>query len=174
MPELPEVETIKRVLEPQIKGSRITNILLENQQVISYPAVDQFCESLTGQMIFSMSRRGKYLLIQMDSGDRVVLHLRMTGCLLVTLPDYPVQKHTHIKFALDNGRELRFIDTRRFGRLWLISKDEEDTYSGIHKLGLEPFDEKLTAEYLKIHFGKRKKEIKGCLLEQGVIAGSHR
>lgn len=171
MPELPEVETIKRVLEPQIKRSRITNILLKNQQVISHPDADQFCGSLTGQMILSMSRRGKYLLIHMESGDRVALHLRMTGSLLVTLPDHPVEKHTHIIFSLDNGRELRFIDTRRFGRFWLISKDEEDTYSGIHKLGLEPFDEKLTAEYLKTHFGKRKKAIKECLLEQGVIAG---
>lgn len=95
----------------------------------------------------------------------------MTGCLLVTPPDYPMEKHTHIIMQLNSKTELRFSDTRRFGRFWLIQSGEEDTYSGIGKLGLEPFDENLTAEYLQSKFGKRKKAIKECLLDQSVVAG---
>ncbi len=171
MPELPEVETIRRVLEPQIRGLEIMNITVEKPEVISHPAAGEFCRLLTGQVIASMSRRGKYLRIHMNSGDNVTLHLRMTGCLLVTPPDYPVEKHTHIAIRLSNGNELRFLDTRRFGRFWLIQDGEADTYSGIDKLGIEPFDTELNAEYLKAHFGKCKKAVKTCLLEQSVIAG---
>ena len=171
MPELPEVETIRRVLEPQIRGLEIMNITVEKPEVISHPAAGEFCRLLTGQVIASMSRRGKYLRIHMNSGDNVTLHLRMTGCLLVTPPDYPVEKHTHIAIRLSNCNELRFLDTRRFGRFWLIQDGEADTYSGIDKLGIEPFDTELNAEYLKAHFGKCKKAVKTCLLEQSVIAG---
>lgn len=171
MPELPEVETIRRVLEPQIKGLEIMNITIENPEIIYYPAAEKFCRLLTGQVISSMSRRGKFLLIHMNSGDSVILHLRMTGCLLITPPDYSVEKHTHIVFHLSSGNELRFSDTRRFGRFWLIQNGEADTYSGIDKLGIEPFDAALNAKYLKACFGKRKKTIKECLLEQSVIAG---
>lgn len=82
-----------------------------------------------------------------------------------------MEKHTHIVFHLSSGDELRFSDTRRFGRFWLFRKGERDTYSGIDKLGLEPFDNGLAADYLQQHFGKRKKAIKECLLDQSVIAG---
>lgn len=171
MPELPEVETIRRVIEPQIKGLEIENIRLGNAQIIAYPTADEFCRRLKGQRVSSMSRKGKFLQIHLKSGDCVVLHLRMTGCLLVTPSDYPLLKHTHIVFGLTGGKELRFWDMRRFGRFWLIPKGEVDTYSGIDKLGIEPFAEKLNAAYMKKHFGNRKKAIKTCLLEQNVIAG---
>lgn len=110
-------------------------------------------------------------MICLKNESRIILHLRMTGCLLVTPPEYPMEKHTHIIMQLNNGTELRFSDTRRFGRFWLIGSHEEDTYSGIGKLGLEPFDGKFTAEYLQGRFGKRKKAVKECLLDQSVIAG---
>ena len=95
----------------------------------------------------------------------------MTGCLLVTPADYREEKHTHIIFRLNNGKELRFSDTHRFGRFWLIQKSEADTYSGIEKLGKEPLAPDFTAEYLSARLGRRKKTIKECLLEQSVIAG---
>lgn len=171
MPELPEVETIRRVLEPQIKGLEILKITVENPKVISYPTASEFCRLLTGQVISSMARRGKFLLIHMNSGDRVILHLRMTGGLLVTPPDDPAEKHTHLTFHLSSGNELRFSDTRRFGRFWFIQNGVEDTYSGIDQLGIEPFDPEFNAQYLKARFGKRKKAIKECLLEQSGIAG---
>lgn len=171
MPELPEVETIRRVLEPQVKGLSITAVTVNRPEVIGHPTAEEFCQVLTGQTIKAMTRRGKFLSVLLDSGDYFTLHLRMTGCLLFTSADYPAEKHTHIVFHLSSGDELRFSDTRRFGRFWLFRKDESDTYSGMDKLGLEPFDAGLTDYYLQQHFGKRKKAVKECLLAQSVIAG---
>lgn len=171
MPELPEVETIKRVIEPQIQGLMIDKVTVKRPEVVSYPEADEFCRLLTGQTISHMTRRGKFLLIWLNSNDRIILHLRMTGCLLLTPADYPEEKHTHIVFSLTGGTELRFSDTRRFGRFWLLRTDETDTYSGICKLGLEALHAELTPEYLSAHLGKRKKAIKECLLDQSIIAG---
>ena len=183
MPELPEVETIKSVIEPQIQGLMIDKVSVKRPEVVAYPAADEFCGLLTGQTISHMTRRGKFLVIHLNSDDRIILHLRMTGCLLLTPADHPEEKHTHVIFKLSNvmerghstekgqSVELRFSDTRRFGRFWLLKKDEADTYSGIEKLGAEPLDKLLTAEYLNAHLGKRKKAVKECLLDQSIIAG---
>ncbi len=171
MPELPEVETIKRVIEPQIQGLVIEDVTVKRPEVTAHPAAEEFCRRLAGQKISHMTRKGKFLMIHLTGNDRIILHLRMTGCLLLTPADHPQEKHTHIIFRLNNGRELRFSDTRRFGRFWLLREQEADTYSGISKLGIEPFDKELTATYLHSHWGKRKKAIKECLLEQNTIAG---
>lgn len=171
MPELPEIETVKSVIEPQIRGLTIKGIIVGRPEVIAHPGSDEFCKAVAGQEISAMARRGKFLMLHLKNGSRLVLHLRMTGCLLVTPPDCPREKHTHIVFFLSNGKELRFSDTRRFGRFWLIRSGEEDTYSGLGKLGPEPFSSECSAEYLKSRLGKRKRTIKECLLDQGVIAG---
>lgn len=171
MPELPEVETIRQILEPQIKGSVITSVTVNHPEVVAHPTADEFCKAVMGQEISAMTRRGKFLILPLKNGSRLILHLRMTGCLLVTPPDYPIEKHTHIIMQLNSGMELRFSDARRFGRFWLIQSGEKDTYSGISKLGLEPLSCECNAEYLKSKFGKRKKKIKECLLDQSVIAG---
>lgn len=171
MPELPEIETIKSVIEPQIKGLTIDNITVNRSEVISHPTADEFCKAAMGQNISFMERRGKFLIIHLRNESRIILHLRMTGCLLVTPPDYPMEKHTHMIMQFSNGVELRFSDTRRFGRFWLIQFGEEDIYSGIGKLGLEPLSAECNAEYLQGKFAKRKKAIKECLLDQSVIAG---
>lgn len=171
MPELPEIETIKNVIEPQIKGLTMEKIVINRPEIIAHPTADEFGRAVTGQIISSVARRGKFFIIHLTNGSRMILHLRMTGCLLVTPPDYPLEKHTHMIMQLNSGAELRFSDTRRFGRFWLIQSGEEDTYSGIGKLGPEPFDEKFTAEYLQNKLGRRKKTIKECLLDQSVVAG---
>lgn len=171
MPELPEVEVIRRVLEPQIKGLAIEQITVNRPEVVAHPAADEFCSRLTGQVFDCITRRGKFLVICLKSGGRIIIHLRMTGCLLLAPAEYPKEKHTHIVFSLNNGKELRFSDTRRFGRFWLLDKDETDTCSGIEKLGKEPFDSDFTAEYLSTKLGGRKKAIKECLMEQNTIAG---
>lgn len=171
MPELPEVETIRRVTEPQIKGLTIKNITLNRPEIISYPTADEFKDQIIGQEISAVNRRGKFLIIKLKSGDKIILHLRMTGCLLITPKNYPLENHTHVIFELSKNKELRFSDTRRFGRFWLIKGGEDDIYSGIVKLGIEPFDECLTAEYLQAKFGKRRKAVKECLLDQSVVAG---
>ncbi|MFR1760297.1 MAG: bifunctional DNA-formamidopyrimidine glycosylase/DNA-(apurinic or apyrimidinic site) lyase, partial [Christensenellaceae bacterium] len=154
-----------------IHGLMIDKVMVNRPEVVAHPGSDAFCKRLVGQTIDRMERRGKYLLMRLNSSDRVVIHLRMTGCLLYTPADLPQEKHTHITFQLHNGKELRFSDTRRFGRLWLIASGEADPYSGIEKLGKEPFDLDLCAEYLRARLGNRKKAIKECLLEQGLIAG---
>lgn len=171
MPELPEVETIKRVVESQIKGLAIGNIIVNRPEVTAHPQADEFIKHLTGQKFSAMERRGKFLIFNLKSKDKIILHLRMTGCLLVTPKDYPLENHTHVVFELSRNKELRFSDTRRFGRFWLIKNGEDDTYSGIAKLGIEPFDKLLTTEYLQVKFGKRKRAVKECLLDQSVVAG---
>ncbi|MCD8010103.1 MAG: DNA-formamidopyrimidine glycosylase [Lachnospiraceae bacterium] len=171
MPELPEVETIRRVMEPQIRGLTVKEMAVRRPEVIAHPAADECVRRLTGQSFLGLSRRGKYLIFQFSGGDRLLLHLRMTGCLLMTPADAPEEPHTHVVFRLSDGRELRFSDTRRFGRFWLLREGEADTYSGAEKLGLEPSDPALCAEYLSGKWGKSRKAIKSCLLDQTVIAG---
>lgn len=170
MPELPEVEMIKRVIEPQIVGQKIQKVLVNHPQVIATSLPHVFCQSLIHEQIKSMSRRGKFLMIHTNR-YHITLHLRMTGRLLVTPADYEMEKHTHIIFQFESGKELRFIDSRRFGRFWLLEKNETDKITGIHKLGPEPFDPILTAEYLQTIFARRQKTIKECLLDQRLIAG---
>lgn len=171
MPELPEIEAIKRVIEPQIQGLAIERVTVNRPEVIAHPAADEFCTRITGQFFTEIDRRGKFLILCLSSGDQVVLHLRMTGCLLVTPADYPEEKHTHLVFHLSGGRELRFSDPRRFGRIWLLRQGEADPHTGMEKLGAEPFDLGFSGEYLSTRLGKRKKAIKECLLDQSVIAG---
>ena len=139
--------------------------------MIAHPAAVEFGQAVAGQTIDGMGRRGKFLQILIKGGYTLVLHLRMTGCLLLTPSDYPLEKHTHVIFHLRDGRELRFIDTRRFGRFWLIRSRKDDTYSSIDRLGPEPFGARLSAEYLRASLGRRKRPIKDCLLDQGVVAG---
>lgn len=171
MPELPEVETIKRILEPQLVGRTITSLALNRPEIVEHPASEAFVAAVTGATITGLGRRGKYLSVLLENGGRIVLHLRMTGCLLVTPTDWQEEKHTHLVFHLDDSNELRFIDFRRFGRFWLFQGDEEDTLSGAHKLGPEPFEKRLTADYLSGLLAKRKRTIKACLLDQSVVAG---
>ena len=170
MPELPEVETVKRVVEPQIKGKKITKINITNEQVINYPSCDEFISVAENSIITGMFRRGKFLGINLNNGTHILLHFRMTGGLLVTPSSYPVEKHTHLTMILEDGNEIRYIDPRRFGRFWLIDKEVNDI-SGINKLGLEPFDEKMTKDYLISKIGTRNKTIKECLLDQSIVTG---
>lgn len=171
MPEMPEVETIRRIIEPQVAGQAICLVNVNHPQVVGYPDVENFKLNLTGQTIEYMSRRGKYLTFHFVNGDRMVLHLRMTGQLLVTPKDYPQKKHTHLIADLSGGEQIRYIDIRRFGRFWYLKTDEPDEITGQDKLGVEPLDDALTADYLKGKLGKRKKTIKEMLHNQSVIAG---
>ena len=100
MPELPEVETVRQIVEPQVAGKRILSVEIRNPQVIAHPEAEEFADLLLGQMISAINRRGKYLSILLCSGDRLFLHLRMTGQLMVTPVDYPEEKHTHMIMCL--------------------------------------------------------------------------
>ena len=171
MPELPEVETVKRIIEPQIKGQSVLSLEIRNPQVIAYPESEKFTALLTGRTFAGMNRRGKLLSFDINNGDRIFLHLRMTGQILVTPFGYPEEKHTHLIINLSGGNQIRYIDVRRFGRFWYFKNGEDISVTGIDKLGLEPDDERLTADYLKDKLGEKKKPIKEMLHDQTVIAG---
>lgn len=171
MPELPEVETIKRIIKPQIAGQSVISVEVLNAQVIAYPAENDFVQRLSGQTIKSMSRRGKYLSVDFENGDRLFLHLRMTGQLLVTPADYDIEKHTHMLINLSSGEQIRYIDVRRFGRFWYLKDGEDISITGIDKLGLEPTSKNLTDEYLKDRLRTKNKPIKEMLHDQSVVAG---
>lgn len=171
MPELPEVETVRRVLSPQLCERTVTRIFLFNTQIIAHPAPDDFCQAVSGERIVRLDRRGKFLIIVFQSGDHLVLHLRMTGALFVAPAAFPPDRHLHIIFELDDGHQLRYVDQRRFGRFWFFRKNEPDQLSGILHLGLEPFDKRLDGAYLFSHWHGSRRAIKACLLDQSVVAG---
>lgn len=187
MPELPEVETVRRVLGPQLAGKSIRAARLITPGIIAHPEAEEFVAGVVGRCIAGMERRGKFLQILLDDGGRIVVHFRMTGCLLLVDTDCPPEKHTHVVFSLDDGRELRYSDQRRFGRLWFVPAmadvsgegrvrpaDEGATglsITGMDKLGLEPFDKRVTWKYLQEKLGNRRISIKEGLLDQGVVAG---
>lgn len=171
MPELPEVETVRRVLEPQLAGRTVERLTLARPEIIAHPTAGEFSRAVTGRAFRRLGRRGKFLQLELDDGATILLHLRMTGQLLATQAGHPEEKHTHAVFHLGDGKELRFIDARRFGRLWLVQPGEEDTFSGIAQLGPEPDDDRLTAAWLKETLGKSRRAIKECLLDQHVVAG---
>lgn len=171
MPELPEVEMVRQVLEPQLCGRRLVGWILNRPEVIAQPGPEIFTQRVAGRCVNELGRRGKYLLVRLDSGDTLMVHLRMTGRLLVVPSACPEEKHTHIVFRLDGGEDLRFIDTRRFGRLWLIPAGGEDEVDGIVRLGPEPFDASFDTAYLRAKCGSSRRSIKTCLLDQRVVAG---
>jgi len=130
MPELPEVETVKNVLKPHLVGRKISAAVVNNGAVIARPAAEKFAECVQGRIFSDFTRRGKFLTLHFFGGDRIVLHLRMTGSLTIEPKDVPCEKHTHLIFRLDDGNELRYEDTRRFGKFWYIENGAVDEFSG--------------------------------------------
>lgn len=171
MPELPEIETVCRTLLPHVAGRRLEAVAVLHADAVKYPSVEQFIAGAAGHTISGLSRRGKYLLIHLDHGATLVAHLRMTGRLLCAPAAHERKPHTHLVFTLDNGYELRFSDTRRFGGFWLLKPGESDSVSGMQKLGPEPLDAGFHAQYLSDKLGKRRSAIKCGILDQRVIAG---
>ena len=107
MPELPEVETVRRIIEPLINDKTVTDIRVNSQNVIAHPSADVFRALITGKTFSGINRRGKFLIFRFAGGDRMILHLRMTGCLIVTSADHPSEKHTHLIFRLSDESENR-------------------------------------------------------------------
>lgn len=171
MPELPEVETIKRTLEPLVVGKYIENVRMLRNSVIKHPLPDEFAQKIVNRRIESLGRRGKYLLVNLSGGYTLVVHLRMTGHFVCAEHTIEAEKHTHVIFELNDGYELRFSDVRRFGCLWLIASGELDDFTGMSRLGPDAWGGYLSAEHLKKVLAKRKISIKQGLLDQSVVAG---
>ncbi|MCL6477739.1 MAG: bifunctional DNA-formamidopyrimidine glycosylase/DNA-(apurinic or apyrimidinic site) lyase [Peptococcaceae bacterium] len=171
MPELPEVETVKRTLEEKITGLTVTEVVLILPKIVRSPSAEEFIRNLTGQKIKSLGRRGKYLLIHLRENLTLVIHLRMTGRLVFCPPGTPPSKYTHAIFKLSNGFMLFFSDMRQFGRIALVETDKLDTWAGLKNLGVEPFSDNFTRDFLKKELKRKRTKIKSLLLDQRFIAG---
>lgn len=169
MPELPEVETIRRVITPLLAQHTVTGVEVLCPTVIAHPSADDFCALITGQTFEGSLRRGKYLRFLMRSGDTLTLHLRMTGGLVVLPCSEPPEKHTRLILGLTGGVALHFSDQRRLGRAWFLPKDTHDSVTGMQSLGPEPFD--LPEGYLQNALHASRRAIKEALMDQHIIAG---
>lgn len=171
MPELPEIEAIKRAIGPILIGRRITDIDVIQPKTVARPDPETFRAAVVGRTFTGLTRRGKFLTATLDDGGRIVMHMRMTGCLLAVPRDRPRERHTRLMISMDDGTELRFSDLRRFGRFWYFENGEEDDVSGMRDLGPEPDDPSLTPDYLEDRLGGSRRAVKDCLLDQTVVAG---
>lgn len=174
MPELPEVETVCRGLNELTQGQVFQGgeVLLERS--IAHPvSMAAFWQGLKDTKIQQWQRRGKYLLAELSSGGWLGVHLRMSGQLLWLKQDEPLAKHTRLRFFFPNEQELRFIDLRTFGRVWWVSPEyePETIITGLKKLGVEPFSDQFTPNYLQAQLNNRRCAIKTALLDQKVVAG---
>jgi formamidopyrimidine-DNA glycosylase len=164
MPELPEVETIKNELLPHVVGRKIAGVDVFWDKMVRQPPVPEFRARVTGRTITDLTRRGKYLFFHLSGGERLVMHMKMTGSLLVDPLD---TKFTRAKFYLDNGAVLYFRDPRKFGVMWLAA----DESAVAQKLGPEPLDKGFTVETLAGILKRHKAPVKPVLLDQSIIAG---
>lgn len=170
MPELPEVETVKRSLGKKLVGRKITGVTIYLPKVIHLQDPEEFEQQIISKQITGLSRRGKYLLINLTGKLTLVIHLRMTGQLVFKKPTRPV-KHTHVVFKLDDDHELHFIDTRQFGRIILTPSESIKTLPGLKDLGVEPLGDKFSRSFLRGELRRRRSKIKSLLLDQTFIAG---
>jgi formamidopyrimidine-DNA glycosylase len=171
MPELPEVETVARGLRAVLPGRRILGVRLGKTDFIEDPAAME--RDLPGCRISAVRRHGKFLILELqparpdDSCQSLLIHLGMTGQIVTCAPEIPVPPHTHVFLTLDDGRELRYTDIRRFGRMRIVSNGEHE--STLNKLGLDPL-EATEAEFIAKLQGRRAR-IKALLLDQRVLRG---
>ncbi len=168
MPELPEVETVVRGLRAPLIGRRIERMWHDWAPTIHSPAPPEFAARVTGQRVTALNRRGKYILIALEH-DTLLIHLKMSGRLYVAQAnaEHEADRWLHLRFDLDDGRQLRFSDLRKFGRAALT--DDVDTM--LSHLGPEPLSQDFTLERFRAGMRRRKRAIKPLLLEQEFLAG---
>jgi formamidopyrimidine-DNA glycosylase len=171
MPELPEVETVARGLRRVLPGRRILDVRLGKTDFIDDPAALE--KHLPGSLISAVRRVGKFLVLDLDSSNgasperSLLIHLGMTGQIVTCKPDADVAPHTHAFFALDDGRELRYTDPRRFGRMAILEAGGREEVLGV--LGLEPLE--ASEEEFRSRISSRTARIKALLLDQHVLRG---
>lgn len=147
MPEMPEVEQVRKTLAPHIEGKKILAVEIYLERLIKYPQPDAFIKGLVGKTISSVGRRGKYLVLHTAPKQQLIVHLRMTGALLAQPSAAPAPAYAKIKFTLSDDVTMWFTDIRTFGTLYLVT--DNDTYiEGYETLGPEPLSKGFTAGYL--------------------------
>ncbi|MGQ9778319.1 MAG: bifunctional DNA-formamidopyrimidine glycosylase/DNA-(apurinic or apyrimidinic site) lyase [Bacillota bacterium] len=170
MPELPEVETIKRSLAPRLLGRSILEADVRLRKMVEGMEPAELRRRLLGQVIGGLDRRGKYLLLELAAGDRVAFHLRMTGRLLLRPAGPAEEPHTYLVFRLAGGEDLVYIDPRKFGRLYYLPAGEE-LPPPLAMLGPEPLGADFTPSLLAGILAGRRGAIKPTLLDQRLLAG---
>lgn len=171
MPELPEVETVRRTLNTLISGKTIDHVTVKLPRILQKPAdPDLFAVRLMGRTFQKVERRGKFLRLILD-GLVLVSHLRMEGRYGLYDKETPAEAHTHVIFHFTDGTELRYKDVRQFGTMHLFLPEEELQAPPLNKLGLEPLEAEFTLEAFRRAIGKRSTKIKPLLLNQEVVVG---
>jgi formamidopyrimidine-DNA glycosylase len=165
MPELPEVETIKSELSPWVVGQSFTKVTILDDKVVYGGSAEEICRGLIGQKVESLERRGKYLIFHLSNGKSLIMHLRMTGSLL--LDPEEGNRYSRAVFHLSNGHRFVFSDRRRLGLIWLV----DDANTVVCKLGPEPLDERFTPDILGQRLSRHHIPIKAALLDQRIVAG---
>jgi formamidopyrimidine-DNA glycosylase len=169
MPELPEVENVVRGLKPRLEGRRFSVVEVLNPAIIKTGA-ERFENLVAGCTVSSISRRGKYILFDLQQGRHLVIHLGMTGKLCFAAPSEPREKHTHLVFGIaGEGRELRHVDARRFGGAHLLDEAGMALFKRLQKLGREPLEVDFSSFVSLMR--RRRARIKALLLDQSVLAG---
>ena len=168
MPELPEVETVKETLKRQVLNKTIKDVIVNYDKMLENISSNDFIKKIKNQTIIDIKRKGKWLLFELN--DYYLLsHLRMEGKYFIKNKDDEVTKHQHIIFIFDDGKQLRYNDTRKFGRMYLLDKKDAFDRKPLNELGYEPWD--LNIDYLKDKLKNKKLPIKTVLLDQSIIAG---
>ena len=171
MPELPEVETVVRGLRAVLPGRRILNVRLGKTDFIDDPAELEL--QLPGSKVVAVRRHGKFIVVELEAANgskhesSLLIHLGMTGQIVTCPPEVPVVPHTHVFLGLDDGRELRYTDIRRFGRMGMLASTAHESVLG--KLGLDPLE--MTEEEFRTRIRARRAHIKALLLDQSVLRG---
>ncbi len=169
MPELPEVETVVKDLNSRdICGCSIVSVYIGWPRTVAPRSVNSFKRAIKDAVIEGVTRRGKYIIFNLSNNMRMLVHLRMTGKLLFQQESFKPGKHDHVVFTLNDRRKLIFNDTRKFGRVSLISDSDEDPTS---KLGPEPLESGFTSRWLKKKLETKRRQLKPLLLDQSFIAG---
>lgn len=170
MPEKPEVITVTKKLEKRLLNKKITDVKVYYDKIIDYKSVDNFIEKVKNQTMHSFTTRGKWIVITLDT-DYLLIHLRMEGKFFFRKMNVPIEKHHHVVFIIDDEFELHFQDVRKFARIKLVSKEDINKVSPFTELGFEPWDDKLTSNYLLEKFKNKNIPIKTVLLDQSIISG---
>ena len=168
MPELPEVEVVRRGLEREVTGRDVTSVVVTGVRTVRRQPTVELVARLRGATLGPAGRIGKFLLVPLDDGaETLVIHLRMSGQLLLTSPDWPVARHTHAVLGLADGRELRFVDPRTFGELFVAPAP----VAALAHLGPDPLSTGWSAAALGRSLAGRKGRLKLLLMDQRFVAG---
>jgi len=176
MPELPEVETVRRAIASHVVGKRVSKVEVGRERSVRRVGREAVIHGLTGNVITGVRRRGKYLLCDLESGDVMMIHLRMSGRVMVQRSDQDRLAHTHVVLSFDDdseaATELRFVDPRTFGEVVVYDpEDEEAVVPELFYLGVDPIEDEFNAEVLSRILSGRRGAIKPLLLNQRMIAG---